>query len=300
MKKIFSAAIFIVSAAIFCGCAHKTEKADNGNASGVSETQTGNSQTPDTVENITSESVVPENPVSVSGQYIKDYAGIMDSEAAAACNQVISELNSSRMINAAVVTVNKLDGAEPYDYASRCYNQIFGSDSSRGLLFLINNDTNEDILYKAGGINIDPEAEKNAFYQATRDIVGKDYSSAAIRMLRLGEECSSHIFDQAGFFNSQQISELEKAAAGYGKDVSVYTVGNTAETSRETAESLCRRRYPAKDGVMLLIDGNGRTMAYSETDIPAELQISAPDRHIAGGGELYTYLLELLNGKRGT
>ena len=164
MKKIFSAAIFIVSAAIFCGCAHKTEKADNGNASGVSETQTGNSQTPDTVENITSESVVPENPVSVSGQYIKDYAGIMDSEAAAACNQVISELNSSRMINAAVVTVNKLDGAEPYDYASRCYNQIFGSDSSRGLLFLINNDTNEDILYKAGGINIDPEAEKNAFY----------------------------------------------------------------------------------------------------------------------------------------
>lgn len=194
MNKIFAAAILTLSAAIFCGCAHKTEKADNGNVPGSTEIQTREISSADAAENMTSESVVPdipENSASVSGQYIIDYAGIMDSEAVAACNQVISELKSNCMINASVVTVNELDGAEPYDYASRCYNQIFGNDSSRGLLFLINNDTNEDILYKAGGINIDPEAEKNAFYQATRDIVGKDYSSAAVRMLKLGEECAT-------------------------------------------------------------------------------------------------------------
>lgn len=190
MKKIFSAAVFVISAAIFCGCAHKTEKADAGITPDVSESQTESITVSDTTENMTSESIVPEiteSPASAPNKCIKDYAGIMDNNDVAACEQVISGLKSDCMINAAVVTVNKLDGAEPYEYASRCYNQIFGNDSSHGLLFLINNDTNEDILYKAGGINIDPEAEKEAFYYATKEIVGKDYASAAIRMLRLGE-----------------------------------------------------------------------------------------------------------------
>lgn len=300
MKKIFAAAILTVYAAIFCGCAHKTEKADNVNDSGVSEIQTGNNQFSATSENMTSESIISENPVSVSGQYIKDYAGIMDSEAVAACNQLISELNSSRMINAAVVTVNKLDGAEPYDYASRCYNQIFGNDSSRGLLFLINNDTNEDILYKAGGINIDPEAEKKAFYQATLDIVGKDYSSAAMRMLRLGEECSSHIFDQAGFFNSQQISELENAAAGYGTELSVCTVQHTDENASHSAEVLYNRRYPGKNGIILLADISGKFVVYPETSMPAELRNASPDSPIIGSEELCAFLIDLLTEKRNT
>ncbi len=180
----------MISAMIFCGCANKTEKADRGNTPDASEIQTDSVTAPDTTEIMTSESIVPEiteSPVSAPNKCIKDYAGIMDSSDVAACEQVISGLKSDCMINAAVVTVNRLDGAEPYEYASRCYSQIFGNDSSHGLLFLINNDTNEDILYKAGGINIDPEAEKEAFYYATKEIVGKDYASAAIRMLRLGE-----------------------------------------------------------------------------------------------------------------
>lgn len=191
VKKFFKTAFLTVSAVILCGCAHKTEKADNGNVPDSTEIQTGEISSADAAENMTSESVVPDVPENApSGQYIVDYAGIMNDEAIAACNQTISELKSSCQINAAVVTIDKLEGIDPYDYASRCYNNIFGNNSSRGLLFLINNDTNEDILYKAGGINIDPDAEKEAFYLATRDLVSKDYSSAAVRMLKLGEECA--------------------------------------------------------------------------------------------------------------
>lgn len=302
MKKFFSAAIFAVTAVMICGCVHKTEKADrNTSADTTTSDIEAFTETESVTESFNGDTAANANPTTASSSpYIIDNASVMDDNAVRECSDIISRLNSSRMINAAVVTVDKLDGTDPYDYAAGCYSKIFGEDRSRGLLFLINNDTGADILYKAGALSVDPNDEKLALYQATEDIVGGSYGSAAVRMLKLGENCTSHFFDNAGLFSSQQITELENAAAGYGKDISVYTVGNIAETSAETAEALCRRRYPAKDGVMLLIDCDGKTMAYSETDVPKELQVSAPDHPIAGVGELYTYLLDLLTVKRGT
>lgn len=295
MKKIFSTAIFMLSAMIFCGCANKTEKVNNGNAPDTLSTQDEIISDPASTTEITYDNAAPDSPAdSVSSAYIKDNAGVMSSEDILACDQVISELSSSRMMNAAVVTVKNLDGMEPYEYAAQCYNQIFGADTSRGILFLINNDTNEDILYKAGTTAIDPETEKNALYHATKDIAGDDYGAAAVRMLRLGESCTSHIFDQAGLFTAQQIADLENATASYGTELSIYTVNIISEISADTNKILCQRRYPDKNGIMLMIDCDGRTTAYSDTTIPQELQTSSPKAPIANNDALYVYLLDLL------
>ncbi len=296
MKKVFSAAFFILSAVIYCGCANKTEKADN---SGVHETTSIQAETEMTSAGIThAESIAPDfSASSISNPYIKDYAGVMNDQTVSACGQVISELNSSRMMNAAVVTVSSLNGTDPYDYAAQRYAEIFGSDKSRGLLFLINNDTNEDILYKTGTVTIDQEEEKNALYLATRDLVSGDYSSAAIRMLRLGENCTSHIFDQAGFFSAEQIAELEKAAAHYGTEMSVCTVQNIEAS--DSAESLCKKRYPEKNGIMMLIGSDGKTTVWSESAVPDELRSAVPKSPVTNSSRLYEFLLDLLTAKGG-
>lgn len=296
MKKIFSAAFFILSAVIYCGCANKTEKADN---SGVYETTSVQTETETASAGITpAESIVPDFSASSSpSPYIKDYAGVMNDQTIDACSQVICELNSSRMINAAVVTVSSLGGTDPYEYAAQRYAEIFGNDKNRGLLFLINNDTNEDILYKTGTVTIDSEEEKNALFLATRDIVAGDYSSAAVRMLRLGESCTSHIFDQAGLFSAEQIAELEKAAAHYSSEMSICTVQNIEAS--DSAESLCKKRYPEKNGIMMLVGSDGKTTVWSESAIPDELRSAAPKPPVTNSSGLYEFLLDLLTAKGG-
>ncbi len=302
MKKIFSAAILSLSVLMICGCTKKTEKADNGDtpANATIQTETTTTKVLDRVPVTEPETTtVRKTPAStISSDYIKDNAGIMSDEDIRQCDQLITELSSSRMLNTAVVTADDLGGDEPYNYAAKCYNEIFGSDKNKGILFLINNDTNEDILYKSGIMTIDPDAEKNALYQATQEIIAGNYGSAAVRMLRLGEACPSHIFDNSGFFTPQQISDIEKSAAEYSADISVCTVGSLSTAEAGLAETLCKRRYPNKNGIMLLIDGSGATAAYSDMNIPQTLKNTTPASPVSNTDDLYNYLIDLLKETR--
>lgn len=298
MKKIFSAAIFALTAVMICGCAKKTEKADNNNTAESTSVQTETTTTkvldrvPVTEPEATT---VRKTPAStISSAYIKDNAGIMSNEDIQLCDQLISELSSSRMLNAAVVTTNDLGGAEPYNYAAKCYNEIFTADKNNGILFLINNDTNEDILYKSGIMTIDPDAEKEALFKATQEIVAGNYGAAASGMLRLGEACPSHIFDNSGFFTPQQITDIEKAASEYGTELSVCTVGSLIDVDNTASNIFYQRRYPEKNGILLLIDGSGATAAYSDMNIPQNLKSAAPASPVSNTDDLYNYLIALL------
>lgn len=301
MKKIFSAAILTLTAVMICGCAKKTEKADNGDTPANATIQTEATtkvldRVPVTEPEATTVRKIPES--TISSAYIKDNASIMTDEDIQLCDQLISELRSSRMLNAAVVTTNDLGGDEPYNYAAKCYNEIFIADKNNGILFLINNDTNEDILYKSGIMTIDPDAEKEALFKATQEIVAGNYGAAASGMLRLGEACPSHIFDNSGFFTPQQIADIEKAAAEYGTELSVCTVGSLIDVDNTASNIFYQRRYPEKNGILLLIDGSGATAAYSDMNIPQNLKNTAPASPVSNTNDLYTFLIDLLTEKR--
>lgn len=305
MKKIFSAAILSLSMLMICGCAKKTERVDNGNSTTDTDSQT--EATTQIQDRVPIEAETPSEPQpstasrhsgTVSSDYIKDNAGIMSDEDIRQCDQLIAELRSSRMLNAAVVTTNALGGAEPYNYAAECYNDIFGTDKNKGILFLINNDTNEDILYKSEIMTIDSDAEKEALFKATQEIVAGNYGAAASEMLRLGEACPSHIFDNMGFFTPQQIADIEKAAAEYGTELSVCTVGSLIDVDNTASNIFYQRRYPEKNGILLLIEGSGATAAYSDTNIPQNLKNAAPASTVSNTDDLYTYLIDLLKETR--
>ncbi len=80
MKKFFSAVIIGISAVIICGCAKKTEKADNSNTTENTSAQTETSTTKvlDRVPATEPETAtVRKTPAStISSAYIKDNAGI--------------------------------------------------------------------------------------------------------------------------------------------------------------------------------------------------------------------------------
>lgn len=309
MKKIFCAAVFSLTLVMICGCVHKTEKADNSPVSVADQTESGSAAVSDAT-NIPVATADPDsaaqpasggNQISgtLSGGHISDLAGILNENDIQQCEDEISRLHSEKMLNVAVVTVSSLEGSSPQEYAAQCYTQIFGEDKSHGILFLINNDTGEDVLYKSGAVVIDADAEKQALYQATEDIVNGSIGSGALRMLKLGDTLPSHVFDNSGSFTSAQISALESAAAAYGSEVSLYTLAHGEEYSPETASALCSRRYPDNNGVMLFVDINGNTTAYPEEKSPADLKNAAPSAPVEGGDQLYDYLSDLLT-KGGT
>ena len=159
LKKFSIAAIFILSGAVLCSCSgKKTEKADI--IAAASDTEATSSSDEFSEENtmaseiyteIKPESVVPDldKKVTESGKLIYDNARLLDDASYKKCSEYLHELYSRYMINSAVVTTNDLGGRSVHEYAAEAYDDIFGAGGN-GLLLLINNDTNEDYLYKTG------------------------------------------------------------------------------------------------------------------------------------------------------
>lgn len=275
LKKIISAAVLLISAGLtLTGCSLK-------------KTQNTNTPTPDT-STVTSTEAVPEMTESIpvtteftipdiepaEGNYVYDKAGVLDADAISVCNNYSELLFEKYLINAAIVTVSDLGGTSPYSYAEKAYEDIYKGQGS-GLLLLINNDTNNDILYKTGSCEkyIDETSEKQAFFDATKDIISGDYKTAAMRLMKLGEKCPQHIFDNAGLLSPEQLQEFEKMLSGADKDISIIcTTNSTEKTNEDILKEYYERHCHDGKGYMLLLDtASNKVIAYSKEQLPDKL-----------------------------
>lgn len=288
LKKFSIAAVFILSGAVLCSCSgKKTEKADI--IATASDTEATASSDEFSEENkmdseiyteIKPESVVPDldKKVTENGKLIYDNAVLLDDASYKKCSEYLHELYSKYMINSAVVTTDDLGGKSVHEYAAEAYDDIFGAGGN-GLLLLINNDTNEDYLYKVGACSqfISEDDETSVFYSATREIVGGDYESAILRIMNLGERCPENIFDYASVFTNEEISVLEDTIKSGGKEISFVTVNN-ADNDSELIKSLYKRRYINGGGCIIMLDINTEMLtAYSDSNVPSDIAKSVSE-----------------------
>lgn len=237
---------------------------------GCSETQSDSSYMiytditePQTTAEIITEVVITkpseEKLLSSSGKnYIYDNAKILLQEELTECNNYVSWINSKLMLNTAVVTTNNLEKLSPEQYAEKCYDDIFQGMGS-GIILLINNDTNKDYIYKHGTprLYIEEQAEKDAFFYATKSIVSGDYESGILELLSLAEDCPKHIFDNGQIFTYEQIVHIESTLA-MRSDINAFIVTTNNITDKSNAE-LAKEFYErySEDGQkckMLFID----------------------------------------------
>lgn len=270
MKKIFI--MLFLSGALLAGCSVKrSERTEKSNIPAVSD---ASASTESAAEEATENKPVERVLEPAEGTYVYDKAKLLDAETIAACNDYTEWLYKNYLINAAVVTADKLGGRSPEEFASEAYNEIYAGKGS-GLLLLINNDTNQDILLKTGSCqsNISEEAEKDAFYWSTRDIVAGDHKTAILRLLQLGEKCPGHVFDNAGIFSSEQVKALESALSGYKNNVSILATNNTTDKkNEEILKSYYERRYSDGRGYMIMLDSKtSEVIAYSKEPMPDKL-----------------------------
>ena len=258
----------ISSALLVTGCADDKSK-DSSSAEDISATEA-------VTEAVTQEETqsVTQPPVrdfeKAEGTYVYDHAGIMSSSAIEQCNNYAEWLYEKYLINTAVVTTDSLGEYEPAEYAENAYNELYGGRGS-GLLILINNDTNEDYIYKKGSCltAIEQELQDNELYYATREIVSGDYESAVMRLLALGEQCSEYVFDNMGVLTAEGLSALESLCEG--TDIAVLvTSSGTSQTAEEVCRSYYERRFGESIGYMLMLDtSSGIFTCVTEGTLPA-------------------------------
>lgn len=295
LKKFSIAAIIFLSGAVLCSCStKKTEKADLTAATSSSVTTASDFPAENIVSSETSAEIKPESiapelgkKTPEKGKLIYDNAGLLDDASYKRCSEYLNGLYSGYMINSAVVTANDLEGRSVHEYAAEAYEEIFGNGGN-GLLLLINNDTNEDYLYKTGACSrfISENDESSAFYSATREIVGGDYESAVLRIMKLGESCPEHICDYASVFSNEEISGIEEAVRSGGKDISLVTVNNSGNDG-ELIKELYKRRYINGGGCLIMLDTNANKLtAYSDSAVPSEIAASVAEANkLAEKGE---------------
>lgn len=290
MNRIFILAAVTVSlSAVMCGCSGKDDLSEPP-AQSVSEidnvTETNDVSDDGNFTSAPETTTEPENHElqrdiqPAEGTYIYDYAGVLSAEAFAECNNYAEWLYETFLINAAVVTTDDIEGLTPEQYAEDAYSELYGGRGS-GLLLLINNDTNEDYLYKTGSclVSVSEDTQANEFYWATQEIIGGDYKSAVMRLLKLGESCPKHVFDNGGIFTSEQIAALETACTGGSADISVLATSNSTESSNE---EICRsyydRHYQENDGYMIMLDKATNTLnVVSDMALPAGLEAAVAE-----------------------
>ncbi len=259
------------AAVILCSCSAKDD-ADSSSAD-IAETTTA-ATTAEPTEEAAAPPVADRDIEPAKGTYVYDNAGILDDSAFAECNDYSEWLYENYLINAAVVTVADLGELTPEEYAANAYIDIYEGKGS-GLLLLINNDTNKDILYKTGNcLNaIDSDSESEAFYWATKELVAGDYKTAILRLMQLGEMCSQTVFDNGGIFTAEEITVLEQACEGASADISVLaTTNSTGIPNEEICRTYYDRRYTEEKGIMIMLDTVSATInVTSDKPLPETL-----------------------------
>ncbi|MBQ1463678.1 MAG: hypothetical protein IIZ18_02610, partial [Ruminococcus sp.] len=177
------------------------------------------------------------------------------------------------------------------------YNTIYEGRGS-GFLLLINNDTNYDSLYRTGRCQtyITDSDENEAFYWATRDIVGGDYKSAVLRMLELAKKCPEHIFDNIDKLSQEQAEQIEKQLADCDADISLLvTTNSTGKTNDEVCRSYYDRRYSDGQGYMVMLDADNNTFTIvSDQSLPSGLErAKAMAEKLAGSGKIAEAIKEI-------
>lgn len=281
LKKIFMLIPAVIFSLVFAGCGDKknkdkVDKADTPPATESIETSTeAPSAEPATAPAITSPALK-----KAEGNYIYDNAKLLSGGDAEKCNDYSEWLYENRLINTAVVTTNDLGGLSPAEYAEKAYIDIYSGRGS-GLLVLINNDTNEDYIYKKGSCAayIGENDEKLAVYWATREIVSGDIGSAVLRLLHLGEACPEYIFDNGGIFTAEQADLLEDTCSRAKNNVCVLATSNsTGSSNEEICQTYHDRRYSDEKGCMIMLDTASNTLTVvSDSDLPNGIDADIAD-----------------------
>jgi len=251
MKKLLSLLLICIFAASLVGCSENA-KETGGSAADELSSAAEETQPEETLESRTRE-------IDTENTYVFDESVILTDGEYDALNTYTAWLSKTFKINAAIVLTDDIGESEPADYASNFYESNYSGD---GLIFLINNDTKEDYIYRRGvpAKFISDGNVQMLFSEISPMLVLEDYTAAAERVLEEAELLlPEHFNDRTGELEAEEISAYDTYIEENSGDnsLNIYYVKGTGE---DTLEDFAKKRFgmfyeTGSDIAMLVIDG---------------------------------------------
>lgn len=257
MKKLLLIAAFFCCATMFCGC---SDNSVDSNGIAVDELSSRADSEKEDEEAEEKPIKARDREIDTSKEFVFDDGGILTEGEYDSLNTYTAWLSKAFKINAAVVLTDDIEGSEPSDYAKNYYKDIYKGD---GVLFLVNNDTNEDYLYRNGRPSefITDSNVQMMFSEISPMLALEEYVSAAECALEMVELYYPEYFtDRSGNIKKEEISEyssiIEEAAGN--NSLNMYYVEGTGDSG---IEDFAKKRFDMfyeknADAAMIVIDGN--------------------------------------------
>lgn len=228
MKKLICAALLCLITVAFAGC-NEIKETNASVSESAAEKQNDNSSDESSEEELRPR----DREINTDTDFVFDDADVLSADELKKLNTYTAWLAKTFKINAAVVITDNIGDKEPDKYAEEYYSDLYSGD---GFLFLLNNDTNTDHVYRKGfplKFITDDDIEM-LFSEISPLLVKEDYMSAAKRVLEAVElKLPEYITDKSGTLSKEEISELNgklKEAAGEN-GLNVYLINDTGEQS---------------------------------------------------------------------
>lgn len=277
MKKLICTALLCLITVAFVGC-NEIKETNASVSESAAEKQNDNSSD----ESYEEELRPRDREINTDTDFVFDDAGVLSADELENLNTYTAWLAKTFKINAAVVITDNIGDKEPDKYAEEYYNDLYSGD---GILFLLNNDTNTDYIYRKGFPSkfIADDDIEMLFAEISPLLVKGDYMSAAKRVLETAElKLPEYITDKSGTLSKEEISELNgklKDAAGEN-NLNIYLTDTIGEQTMEDYAKEKFNEYYDKDSdsAMLVIDisdgnsfictsGNMKYLSDSQEDI---------------------------------
>ena len=294
LKKIFST--FLISAlagTCLCGCSSFTAVVPSMTFPDITEETTS---VPDGQDGEVSDEPI----INVQeNTFIYDNVGTLTATEFDECNKYAEMLYSDYLLNTAVVITDDLKGFTVDRYASEVYRTLYG-DGGCGMVFVINNAENQDLLYKIGHCQrfIDDISERDELYKATTELVVENYKEAVMIMLKLAEKCPKNLIDNSNVFAEEVSKKFSEAIEELSEPLTIVALdNNTSATNDELAEKYALRR--GKNGYTAIIDQRSKTVAmhYDGGELPAEkADIASEASASASAGDFIGAVNKLITG----
>ncbi len=257
MKKILSLILSCLLATAMTGCGDGKKAKDELEASTEKITQA-------TEETTTKKKENRNRKVDMENTNVYDETLILSDWEYDDLNSYAEAIAQDFKMNCAIVLTDDIGDNEPSEYAKNFYESKYSGD---GILFLINNDTNNDYLYRRGVPSkiISDSAVQMLFAEISPMLALEDYISAAERVLEEVELLLPEYFtDRTGELEGEEITAYNEYIKENVEENSInvyYVMGTGDEKIEDFTQTRFDKFYEKDaDAVMLVIDGkNGNS-----------------------------------------
>jgi hypothetical protein len=265
MVRFCTAALCAVMCAGFAGCSDISQVSTSmAESSSQSESQEETSDTSETEPTEQSESILSVDELSKLGidtenTSLYDLCDSLSQEENSTLNNYVRYIADTFSLNAGVIITDDIGDKKPDEYAGEYYKELYGTEP--GFLFLVNNDTGDDVIYTKGYTSffITDDVIVSLFAEISPMLVtGDTYEGVNTALEAIAAKLPRHIADRTGTLDMDEITEIDgiiaKSTQEDEKTALIFVSDIDKEELSDYIDDECSKTEFSEDAAILVIN----------------------------------------------